>query len=53
MPRPFKQVTTSLMLQIARRRRKNPELTLAQLAELFGTSVGGMHKILKKLKEKA
>jgi len=53
MPRPFKHVTTDLMLRVGANVRKAPKLTIAQRAELFGTSTGGMHKILKKLKEKA
>jgi len=53
MPRPFRKVTTDLMLAIAARRRKNPEMTIAKMAELFGVSTGGMYRILKKLKEKA
>jgi len=53
MPRPFRKVTTDLMLAIAARRRKNPEMTIAKMAELFGVSVGGMYRILKKLKEPA
>ena len=48
-----KKLTTDLMLAIAKRRRKNPEMTIAKMAELFGTSTGGMYRILKKLKERA
>lgn len=51
MPRPFKKVTTDLMLRISAQRKKG--LTLQQIAEMFGISVGGVHRILKKLKEKA
>jgi DNA-binding IclR family transcriptional regulator len=46
-----KKVTTDLMLRIAAQRKKG--LTLQQIAEMFGISVGGAHRILKKLKEKA